>query len=189
MAAEQVGAAQAAWQMFIVPFGAAALGAWFTAHFSLRRFFREKEWERKTQAYTAIFEALYDMRTWFDENWDAEVKNKELSNERQSQLAQDYAATRRTLQRRRTGETWLLPAECSARLAAMMRELSIERESFFDELDAGYQTITHTISDLRTIVRKDLQLDRNAPWAAVFDHLKKLHKSGYLLTAKVRSKM
>jgi len=71
----------------------------------------------------------------------------------------------------------------------MMRELSIERESFFDELDAGYQTITHTISDLRTIVRKDLQLDRNAPWAAVFDHLKKLHKSGYLLTAKVRSKM
>ena len=45
-----------AWQLVVLPFIAATLGAWFTAHFSLRRFFREKEWERKTQAYTAIFE-------------------------------------------------------------------------------------------------------------------------------------
>jgi hypothetical protein len=55
-----------AWQLVVLPFIAAALGAWFTAHFSLRRFFREKEWERKTQAYTAIFEALHNMRAWFD---------------------------------------------------------------------------------------------------------------------------
>jgi hypothetical protein len=47
-----------AWQLVVLPFIAATLGAWFTAHFSLRRFFREKEWERKTLAYTAIFEAL-----------------------------------------------------------------------------------------------------------------------------------
>lgn len=53
-----------AWQLVVLPFIAAALGAWFTAHFSLRRFFREKEWERKTQAYTAIFEALHNMRAW-----------------------------------------------------------------------------------------------------------------------------
>jgi hypothetical protein len=178
MAAEQLGAVQAAWQMFIVPFGAAALGAWFTAHFSLRRFFREKEWERKTQAYTATFEALYDMRTWFDEHWDAEVGRKELSKERQSELAQDYGAARRTLQRRLTGETWLLPQECSHRLSAMTRELSKERETFFDELDEGYKTITDTIKDLRAMVRKDLQLDRNARWTAVFDHFKRIHKSG-----------
>jgi hypothetical protein len=176
VAAEQLGAVQAAWQMFIVPFGAAALGAWFTAHFSLRRFFREKEWERKTQAYTAIFEALFDMRTWFDEHWDAEVKHKELSKERQSELAQNCGAARRTLQRRLTGETWLLPPECSDRLAAMMRQLNKERESFFDELDEGYKTIADTVSDLRTTVRKDLQLEKNAPWATVFDHFESLHK-------------
>jgi hypothetical protein len=160
VAGEQLGAIQSAWQMFIVPFGAAALGAWFTAHFSLRRFFREKEWERKTQAYTAIFEALHDMRIWFDEHWDAEVAGKEIPKEKQIELSTEYKKARLTLQRQLIGETWLLPLECSDRLAAMTRELNKERESFFDELDEGYGAITKAIRDLRTVVREDLQLDR-----------------------------
>jgi hypothetical protein len=189
VAAEQLGAVPAVWQMVIVPFGAAALGAWFTAHFSLRRFFREKEWERKTQAYTAIFEALYDMRIWFDEHFWAEIFHKELSMERQTELAQDYGATKRTLERRLTGEVWLIPEECRDLLIGMMDELSIKKDTFFDEVETGYLIIRNTVDDLRPMVRKDLQLDRNARWAVLFDHLKKLHKSGYLLTAKVQNKM
>jgi hypothetical protein len=48
-------------------------GTWFAAHFALRRFYREKVWERKTAAYTAIFEALYDMSLWFETQFNAEI--------------------------------------------------------------------------------------------------------------------
>jgi hypothetical protein len=89
-----------AWQLVVLPFIAAALGAWFTAHFSLRRFFREKEWERKTQAYSAIFEALHDMRLWFDEHWDAEVEGHKISEEKKAELGKAYRKAKAALQRR-----------------------------------------------------------------------------------------
>jgi hypothetical protein len=165
VAGEQLGTFQSAWQMFIVPFGAAALGAWFTAHFSLRRFFREKEWERKTQAYTAIFEALHDMRIWFDEHWDAEIAGKQIPEEKQTELSAEYKKARVALQRRLIAETWLLPTACSDRLAAMTRELNKERETFFEDLDEGYGAITKAIRDLRSMVRKDLELDRREWWS------------------------
>src|SRR4051812_13129208 len=99
------------WQLLVLPFAAAALGGWFSAHLALRRFFREQEWERKTQAYTAIFEALYDMRLWFDENWDAEIEGRGLSEEKQKELGEAYRKAKATLQRRLAAETWLLPSE------------------------------------------------------------------------------
>lgn len=154
------------WQVVVLPFLAAALGGWFTAHFALHRFFREKVWERKTQTYTAIFEALHDMSTWFDEHWTAEERDREIPAERQSELTIGYQRARANLRRRLTSETWLIPAECNDRLRKMMRELSVHHETWFEELDAGSHAISVAISDLRKLVRNDLGLDRKPWWSA-----------------------
>jgi len=47
-------------------FIASFFGAWLAARFALYRFYREKVWERKIAAYTAIFEALHDMGRWYE---------------------------------------------------------------------------------------------------------------------------
>jgi hypothetical protein len=150
-----------AWQLVVLPFIAAALGAWFTAHFSLRRFFREKEWERKTQAYTAIFEALHNMRAWFDEHWDAEISGREIPEEKQAELGKAYREAKAVLQRRLAAETWLLPEEYITRIRTMMRALSKHHESFFEDLDEGSAAMSSAISDLRRMARRDLKLEGN----------------------------
>src|SRR5712691_5314705 len=144
---------------------AAAFGAWFTAHVALHRFFREKEWERKTQAYTAIFEALHDMRLWFDTHWDAEMAGREIPMEKQTQLVVDFQKARGDLKRRLTGETWLIPSGCNRLLLAMMHSLDKEHKSFFDDLDEGSAAMNKAIHDLRRMVRADLQLDRKPWWS------------------------
>jgi hypothetical protein len=65
-------------------------GAWLAARFALRRFYREKMWERKTVAYTAIFEAIHDMGTWFDQHFAAMIRNRELTQEKQDELTATY---------------------------------------------------------------------------------------------------
>lgn len=148
-----------AWQLVVLPFIAAALGAWLTAHFSLRRFFREKEWERKTQAYTAIFETLHDMRAWFDEHWDAEAAGREIPKEKQEELGKRYRGAKAVLQRRLAAETWLLPEEYITRIRTMMRALSKNHGSFVEDLDQGSAAMSSAISDLRRMVRRDLKLE------------------------------
>ena len=96
-------------------------GAWFAAHFALRRFYREKVWERKTNAYTAIFEAIHDMGTWFDEHFDSMVRHKEISEEQQHELTTTYQTARKTFERRLTSETWLIPDDIRKRLDDLQR--------------------------------------------------------------------
>jgi hypothetical protein len=40
----------------------AIVTAWFTVRFSLKRFYAEKWWERKYQAYERLIHAMYDVR-------------------------------------------------------------------------------------------------------------------------------
>jgi hypothetical protein len=49
------------WKLVIGVIGPAVI-AWLTVQLSLGRFYRERWWERRLAAYTAIIEALYDMR-------------------------------------------------------------------------------------------------------------------------------
>jgi hypothetical protein len=98
-------------------------GAWLAAQFALKRFYKEKVWERKTAAYTAIFEAVHDMSTWFDQHFNAMIQSRDIPEERQSELATAYQAAKKTFERRLTAETWLIPDEIRKRLDDMQYAL------------------------------------------------------------------
>jgi len=70
--------------------------AWLAARFALSRFYREKVWERKTAAYTAIFDALHDMDQWFAEHLATFSNDRDLTTDTQigslSATAQNPAA-------------------------------------------------------------------------------------------------
>jgi hypothetical protein len=138
-------------------------GAWLAAHFALKRFYKEKVWERKTAAYTAIFEALHDMSTWFEEHFNAMVSHREVPEERQSELTVAYQVATKTFQRRLAAETWLIPDEIRKRLDDMEYALDqLDNLHDFSKIVVdGDKIIFAGTNELREMVRKDLLLQPN----------------------------
>src|SRR5690348_10963813 len=92
-------------------------GSWLAAHLALRRFYQERIWERKTAAYTAIFEALHYMGQLYDKHFEARIRLEGMADEETSKLAFEAGEKARAeLQRRLASETWLIPDECRIRL-------------------------------------------------------------------------
>jgi hypothetical protein len=148
------------WQSIILPFASAGFGGWITAQFALGRFRKEKVWERKTAAYTVMFEALHDMMEWFDRHLTAEFESRQIPDEESKRLGQEYRKARETLLRRIASESWLLPRACIERVQEMNGTLDHRHESFFKDIDSGYGAVGSASYDLEKIVRRDLGLAR-----------------------------
>src|SRR5688572_23498362 len=140
---------------FIVPLLTIAgsfIGAWLAARFGLRRFYDEKLWERKTEAYTAIFAALHDMRRRFDVHYDAEIEERSLDTQTKNKLWSDYKTAREILSKRLAAEVWLIPDDCADRIGKMIRVLEDDNPNWFEVLDTGFAEIEDTIKDLTKLV-------------------------------------
>ncbi len=133
------------------------LGAWLAAHFALRRFYRERIWDRKAAAYTAIFEALHEMARWYDEHYEAEMEKYEMDQDESNELRDSYANASRTLAKRIAAETWILPDKCTELIAAMQPTLKFKFGGDWRlHLEAGSARIQHTVDMLRIIARREL---------------------------------
>jgi hypothetical protein len=147
---------------------AAPVAAWLAARFALRRFYSEKVWERKTVAYTVIFDALHDMRRWFNEHWHAEEMHREVPEDVRAKLLADYREAEARLARQLDRERWLLPSACSERLAQMQKELDQASDSWRDRLGSCSNAINSALNDMRTLARDDLQIDRPKLYKVIF---------------------
>jgi hypothetical protein len=148
------------WQSIILPFASAGFGGWIAAQFALGRFRKEKVWERKTAAYTVMFEALHDMMEWFNRHLTEQYELREISDEERTRFALEYRKAREILTRRIASEAWLLPRECIRRIREMNRTLDRTHESLREDIDSGYEAVGSGTYDLGNIVRRDLGLAR-----------------------------
>lgn len=139
------------------------IGAGLAARLALRRFYAEKVWERKTVAYTAIFEALYDMSRWDDAHITAQMRGHEIDDAEQTKLIADYQTAKGTLKRRLAAEVWLIPDDCGARLNVMFRELARRVPDWYETLEKDSAAISSAMTDLTDLVRADLNL-RPSTW-------------------------
>ena len=56
----------------------AVVSARVTVHFALKRFYSEKWWERKAEAYSSIIEALHHIRNYADHHMEFEMRGAEI---------------------------------------------------------------------------------------------------------------
>jgi hypothetical protein len=142
---------------------ASFIGAWIAARLALARFSREKVWERKAAAYTAIFEALHFIGRWYEKHYEASLIRKDIEEEKTKQIRADANKAEDELERRLGSETWLIPPECRARLETMTQQLknsahkNTEWQSFLED---GAFIVKTATDDLRVMVVEDLRLNR-----------------------------
>jgi hypothetical protein len=137
---------------------ASFVGAWFAARFALSRFYREKVWERKAAAYTAIFEALHFIEQWFSEHQDAYFEQREISEEETKRLSKASNDAEAELARRLASETWLIPNKSRLLLNRLTQDLKTREQDWFQYLDTNLGRIYAATNELRDMVHADLHL-------------------------------
>src|SRR5215218_11023955 len=100
------------WMPLALTTVASFIGTWLAAQFALARFYKEKTWERKTEAYTAIFEALHEMQQWFIAHERSLRQAKDLPEDKDEELRTAHHKARNNLVRTLDRQSWLLPPEC-----------------------------------------------------------------------------
>jgi hypothetical protein len=136
------------------------IGAWLAARFALSRFYSEKVWERKTAAYTAIFDALHDMNRWYEEHILEFTHDTTVTPERAEQLGKESRAAEAALRHRLLSETWLIPDNIAGRIDLAFAELEVAKRNtgWHDYLYGRGRTMSTLIADLQRMTRQDLRL-------------------------------
>lgn len=138
--------------------------AWLAARFTAGRFFKERTWERKADAYSTVFAGLHAMLTWTGEHLEAEMEGRELPDARNDELQKEYQEARKRVRTEIAAATWLLRPEVEEEIDSLWGELKKRRNSWFEKLDESYGAIVNTRSRLRAIAREDLRLARAKDW-------------------------
>lgn len=136
------------------------LAATLSAQMTLRRFYKEKMWERKANAYTTILEALGDLFAWFDKNLDAVYVHEQLGENESNELSEAFKRAHKEMTRTMAGQVWLLSPQVAAAIKAMNSTLDYtDYPDFHSHLDEGYGAVKTCRETITALAQKDLQVE------------------------------
>jgi hypothetical protein len=140
----------------------AVVAVWLTSRLASRRAHDERTWNRKADAYSAIFEALDDFQRWYDTYLEREFDGRELSEQQSADLTESSKQARLKLARVLASQSWLLPVEIEERIRALNEALDERHESWFESVDAGAFEVRQAKKDVLLIAQRELGRPRLA---------------------------
>jgi len=102
------------------------LASWLTGRLALQRFYAEKWWERKAQAYSEIIGSLAKMRICFDKWEDEELRYKEVGAEARKKVNEEYANAKRVIGDTVAVGSFIVSEEAVDVLSLFLKELQKE---------------------------------------------------------------
>lgn len=142
----------------------AFLAAWLGAAFALRRFYKEKIWERKINAYFALIEAAHHMRIYYDRNLEAHMDGRELTDEYKGELDRKYDQARVELQKQISFGDLIISSAAVAAIEEMFSQLKYDGADWIGYLDHGVGVTQNCLVALKTAVATELRLDPHKYW-------------------------
>ena len=147
------------WSHLIVP-GLSALGsfagAWFGARFALARFYRERMWDKKAEAYTSIFEAIFETHQWYRFHNKRRVGFAEAEAKK---VLEQHQRAREEFGRRVARQAWIISDNNRAIINDLDREVSCPEYDTFDDLVVGGDKVFEKATEkLRANARLELEL-------------------------------
>jgi hypothetical protein len=139
-----------------------------TAWLSTRRFYSEKWWERKLEAYLALIEALHHLSLPFDQAIEAMIEHRELPKDKQDAYWAKHAEAEAEIMKQIDMSELLISPQAVQLLHNMFKSSSAAKA---DTDWVGYVThnqkaISVCINNLKPLAMADLKLVRNSwyPW-------------------------
>lgn len=140
---------------------AAVVSAWITARLSLRKFYSEKQWERKSAAYSNIIWAMHHIREHADTNVAFEGKALQIPADGKKMLDDNLRNAMADLRRNRDVGSFVISIDAVDIINALFGELdkSVEigkNQSFFEYCDYRVGAVDQALRKIRDAARSDL---------------------------------
>ena len=140
---------------------AAVVSAWITARLSLRKFYSEKQWERKSAAYSNIIEAMHHIREHADTNLAFEGKALQIPADGEKKLDANLRNAMADLRRNRDVGSFVISIEAIDIINEFFAEMdkSVEigkNQSFFEYCDYRVGAVDQALVRIREAARSDL---------------------------------
>lgn len=149
-------------EAFIYFFSAVAIAtisSWITAQLSLRRFYIEKWWEIRFNAYKDLFEAIYASKHFIDKHLEIDRKGGDLDKDYESKIrSQAEDSSIKISQAASVGEL-IFNDKATSRLKLYEKESkkASEEQYWFDHLIIQSDAINSCLTDLLIIAKEDLE--------------------------------
>jgi ABC-type arginine transport system permease subunit len=137
----------------------AVLSAYLAARFALHRFYSEKWWERRVNAYSAIIEATHHVREHADTNLIFYHLDRDLPKEGEQELERAMQRAIAELRKQRDIGDFLLSAEALKLVNEFFEALdhSTKVETWLEHLQRKMNAIDTFLPAFRKVARKDLK--------------------------------
>lgn len=138
----------------------AVISSWVTVRLALRRFYSEKWWERKAEAYSEIIEALYDVynsivTTLKRGDWGAKQVPEEIREIISERSEEGYYKIVRAV----GIGAFIISDEAVDELTKLHRKTNMPLgEILYDSLDERRSLYKQAIDTIRELAKKDLKV-------------------------------
>jgi len=134
------------------------LASWLTVRLALQRFYTQKWWERKAQAYSEIIGSLAKMRICFDKWFDEDIELRKMSPEAGKRVNEEYASARRVIENAEAVGSFIISEEAAKVLRSFLKELQKEdiQGNCLKDRDRHYDELIKCIAELRKIANREL---------------------------------
>lgn len=138
--------------------GVSGITAWITVKLALRRFYTEKWWERKAQAYSETIGSLAKMRVCFDKWYETCFLHKDISAETSKKVNEEYASAKRVIENAVAAGSFIVSEEAAQVLGSFLKELQKEDigGNWPEDLDRHHGEVIKCIARLREIAKREL---------------------------------
>jgi len=138
-----------------------ALFAPFLAvHLAIRRFHKERWWERKHEAYSSLLEGLHDLKDNAEEWFQAETDPDNTTDQKLRELKRDLEKFSREFARRRDLASLYISPDAVAVLDKYVRKKAQAQrsKSIFLCVDAELAAARECLEELKEAAKGDLQV-------------------------------
>jgi hypothetical protein len=134
------------------------LASWLTVRLALQRFYTQKWWERKAQAYSEIIGSLAKMRICFDKWEDEQLRYKEIRAEARKKVNEEYANAEKVIVIAEAEGSFIISEEAAEVLSLFLKELQKEdiQGNWLNDLDRHHGEVIKCIAGLREIAKREL---------------------------------
>ena len=145
----------------------AVVASYVTVRLSLKRFYSERWWERKAQAYSEIVEALYDVQNSVELQLEAVERGLAYEDEYSKQLQERSVEGHRSIYKSAGIGAFIISDEASELLSQVRSEIETiwgQYEDYTDEMGLDYAygrektLVKDALSRMREIAKDDLKV-------------------------------
>jgi len=132
--------------------------AYKTVKWSLKQFYSEKWWEKKSEAYSHIIEHLSYLQYYFGEWFSEGLDEKKLTDKDKEKLEENYRQARESITKAAATGTFIVSDDTATALEKLSRELE-KKDPMGDwvgDIDRCYGLVKECIKKIKEYAKADL---------------------------------